>query len=156
MIEDDGGDNATYTRKVNELAGTINRTYGSLGFNPVQIHSQQLSQDEYLAVLRLGDVALNTCVREGLSTTSMEYVACQRNREGVLIISEFSGTASNMPDAIKVNPWDSTRVADQIYNALTMGRTQRKRVHKVLYDYITSGNVEHYVSSMLQSLVQIL
>ncbi|KAF5127208.1 Trehalose-phosphatase [Metarhizium anisopliae] len=155
-IEDDGGDNATYTRKVNELAGTINQTYGSLGFNPVQIHSQQLSQDEYLAVLRLGDVALNTCVREGLSTTSMEYVACQRNREGVLIISEFSGTASNMPDAIKVNPWDSTQVADQIYNALTMGRTQRKRVHKGLYDYITSGNVEHYVSSMLQSLVQIL
>lgn len=155
-IEDNDGDNVVYTRKVNELAGSVNRKYGSLGFTPVQMQGQQLSQDEYFAVLRLGNVALNTCVREGLSTTSMEYVACQQSRNGVLIISEFSGTASNMPQAIKVNPWDSTQVADQIHKALTMATEQRKRMQNVLYDRITTENVQFYVDSMLQRLVQVL
>lgn len=155
-MEDNDGDDFTYMSKVNKLAGSINSTYGSLGFSPVQLQSQQLSRDDYLAVLRLGDVALNTCVREGLSTTSMEYVTCQRDRHGVLIISEFSGTASNMPEAIKVNPWDSTQVADEIYKALTMGMMQRKGIHDNLYGHVMKENAEYYVNSMLQSLVRVL
>jgi trehalose 6-phosphate synthase/phosphatase len=143
-------------RRVKELASSVNRTYGSLGFTPVQLQAQKLSQDEYFAILRRGDVALNTCVREGLSTTSMEYVACQQSTNGVLIISEFSGTASSMPEATMVNPWDSAQVADQIHKALNMAPEQRKRLQNVLYDHLTKGNVQFYVDSMLGLLVQVL
>lgn len=86
----------------------------------------------------------------------MDYVACQQSRNGVLFISEFSGTASNMPEAIKVDSWESTQVPDQIHKALIMAAGQRKRVHDVLCEYITTGNVQFYVNNMLQRLVQVL
>lgn len=155
-MEDDDGDNLIYARQVNDLASSINQTYGSLDFTPVQIHAQTLSQDEYFAVLRLGDVAVNTCVREGMSTTSLEYVACQRDSHGPLIISEFSGTASSLEEAIRINPWDVRQVADQINNALTMSPQRRNRTHKALYKRVVEGNVQLCVSSMLRRLIKVV
>ena len=52
----------------------------------------------------MGDVAANTCVREGLSVTSLEYIVCQKETKGTLILSEFSGTAE-LQEALLVNPW---------------------------------------------------
>ncbi|KAL7787002.1 family 20 glycosyltransferase [Trichoderma ceciliae] len=155
-MEDDDGDGTAYARKVNELANSINQVYGSLDFTPVQLHAQKLSQDEYFALLRLGDVAVNTCVREGISTTSLEYVACQRDSHGPLVISEFSGTASSLEEAIRINPWDVGQVADQINNALTMTPDRRKRMHKALYKHVVDEDVELCVNGMLQRLVKVL
>ncbi|KAJ4865407.1 glycosyltransferase family 20 domain-containing protein [Trichoderma breve] len=155
-VEDDDGDNILYARQVNDLASSINQTYGSLDFTPVQIHTQRLSQDEYFAVLRLGDIAVNTCVREGMSTTSLEYVACQRESHGPLIISEFSGTASSLEEAIRINPWDVGQVADEMNNALKMSQKQRNRMHRALYQRVVEGNVQLCVSTMLRRLIKVL
>ncbi|KAL6857377.1 glycosyltransferase family 20 protein [Trichoderma novae-zelandiae] len=155
-MADDDGDNIVYARQVNDLASSINQAYGSLDFTPVQIHNQKLSQDEYFAVLRLGDVAVNTCVREGMSTTSLEYVACQRDSHGPLIISEFSGTASSLEEAIRINPWDVGQVADEIHRALTMSPKERNQMHTALYKRVVQSNVQLCVSSMLKRLIEVL
>jgi trehalose 6-phosphate synthase/phosphatase len=155
-MEDDEHDNITYTRQVNDLANSVNQAYGSLDFTPVQIHTQKLSQDEYFAVLRLADVAVNTCAREGMSTTSLEYVACQQDTHGPIIISEFSGTASSLEEAIRINPWDASQVADQINNALTMKKEQRYCMHSALYKRVVEGNVQICVSSILRRLIKVL
>lgn len=155
-MEDDDGESIAYARKVNELVNLINQDYGSLDYAPVQLHAQKLSQDEYFALLRLGDVAINTCVREGMSTTSLEYVACQRDSCGPLIISEFSGTASNLEEAVQINPWDIVQVADQINNALVMTPERRSRMHKALYKRVAGDNVELCVNGMLRRLIRVL
>jgi trehalose-6-phosphate synthase len=73
-------------------------------------HSQSLTTDEYFALRRSGDLALFTSVRDGMSTTSLDYVVCQQGTHGPVLISEFSGTASNPKEAIHINPWDTTSV----------------------------------------------
>lgn len=151
-MEDDDGESIAYARKVNELVNLVNQEYGSLDYGPVQLHNQKLSQDEYFALLRLGDVAINTCVREGMSTTSLEFIACQRDRRKPLIISEFSGTASNLEEAIQINPWDILQVADQINNALNMKPERRSQMHKALYKRVVGGNVQLCVNGMLSRL----
>jgi trehalose 6-phosphate synthase/phosphatase len=155
-LADDDSENIAYARKVNELVNLINQDYGSLEHAPVQLHTQKLSQDEYFALLRLGDVAINTCVREGMSTTSLEYIACQRDRLGPLIISEFSGTASNLEEAIQINPWDIVQVADQINSALTMTLQTRSRMHKALYKRVVGDNVQICVNDMIDGLRKIV
>ncbi|KAM0450612.1 hypothetical protein ACHAPV_004776 [Trichoderma viride] len=155
-MEDDDGESIAYARKVNELVNWINQDYGSLEYAPVQLHNQKLSQDEYFALLRRGDVAINTCVREGMSTTSLEYIACQRDSHGPLTISEFSGTASNLKEAVQINPWDIVQVADQINNALTMTPERRSRMHKALYKRVVGDNVELCVNGMIARLMKVL
>jgi trehalose-6-phosphate synthase len=84
----------------------INSTYGSLEFSPVHYHHHHLDQDDYFALLSVADTALITSVRDGMNTTSHEFVACQQENHGPLILSEFTGTAGSLSAAILVNPWD--------------------------------------------------
>lgn len=139
--------------RVNELVMQINGTYGSLGFSPVQHYPQYLSQEEYYALLRAADIGLITSVRDGMNTTSLEYVVCQRDAHGPLILSEFSGTAGSLRDAIHINPWDLSDVAKQINNALTMSEEKRLAMQSHLYHHVTTNNVQGWSTKFLRKLV---
>ncbi|TWU77871.1 threalose-6-phosphate phosphatase [Metarhizium rileyi] len=151
-IEEDDNEEAKYATKVNELVTEINCKYGSLDYMPIQLHSQSLSTDEYFALMRSGDVALFTSVRDGMCTSSLEYVVCQQNAHGPTMLSEFSGTASSLKEAIHINPWDVVGVADQIYNALNMSEEDRQTMHAALYGRITEHDVEYWISTLLRRL----
>ncbi|TAQ85370.1 hypothetical protein B7494_g6307 [Chlorociboria aeruginascens] len=142
--------------KVSELVAKINGLYGSLGFSPVQHYPQYLSQEEYLALLRCADIGLITSVRDGMNTTSMEYVVCQRDDHGPLILSEFSGTAGSLKDAIHINPWDLTGVAHQINYALTMGAEKKLFMHGNLYHHVTTRDVQAWSTNYVKRLLQVL
>ncbi|KAI1640745.1 glycosyltransferase family 20-domain-containing protein [Biscogniauxia mediterranea] len=139
--------------RVNELVMKINGAYGSLGFSPVQHYPQYLEPDEYFALLRAADIGLITSVRDGMNTTSLEYVVCQRDTHGPLILSEFSGTAGSLRDAIHINPWDLTDVAKQINNALTMSAEKRMSMQSNLYRHVTTQNVQTWIARFLRKLV---
>lgn len=142
--------------KVSDLVAKINGLYGSLGFSPVQHYSQYLSQDEYLALLRVADIGLITSVRDGMNTTSLEYVICQRDGHGPLILSEFSGTAGSLKDALHINPWDLGGVASEINNALTMSEEKKEVMHHSLYKHVTTRNVQAWSNSFLKRLLVVL
>ncbi|AEO60371.1 glycosyltransferase family 20 protein [Thermothelomyces thermophilus ATCC 42464] len=142
--------------RVNELVMKINGAYGSLGFSPVLHYPQYISQDEYFALLRAADIGLITSVRDGMNTTSLEYVICQRQSAGPLILSEFSGTAGSLKDAIHINPWNLTAVAEQINNALTMPQDRRQAMEQSLLSHVTSKNVQFWIAGFLRRLITIL
>jgi trehalose 6-phosphate synthase/phosphatase len=91
-----------------------------------------------------------------MSTTSLEYVVCQQNVHGPIIISEFSGTASNLEEAVHINPWDTVGVANQIYEALTMSEEERQTMHAALYRRITEKDVGHWVTTVLRRLRRVV
>jgi len=142
--------------KVSELVAKINGLYGSLGFSPVQHYPQYLAQEEYLALLRAADIGLITSVRDGMNTTSLEYVVCQRDDHGPLILSEFSGTAGSLKDAIHINPWDLTGVAQQINYALTMDSEEKDAMHDSLYYHVTTRTVQAWSTNFLKRLLTVL
>ena len=142
--------------KVSDLVMKINGAYGSLGYSPVQHYPQYLSQNEYIALLRAADVALITSVRDGMNTTSLEYVVCQRDDHGPLILSEFSGTAGSLKDALHINPWDFSSVARAIDEALTMSEPKKALMHHSLYRHVTNKNVQAWSNSLIKRLISVL
>ncbi|KAK6829357.1 glycosyltransferase family 20 protein [Apiospora arundinis] len=144
------------TSRVNELVTRINGSKGSLTYSPLQHYPQCLSQEEYFALLRAADIGLITSVRDGLNTTSLEYVVCQRESHGPLILSEFSGTAGFLPGAIHINPWDLSGVAKKIEHALTMPSDQRQLMQNQLYNHVAEHNVQSWVAKFLFGLVDVL
>lgn len=157
IVEAEKGDpeNKISTR-VNELVMKINGQYGSLGFSPVQHYPQYLDQDEYFALLRAGDIGLITSVRDGMNTTSLEYIVCQKEGQGPLILSEFSGTAGSLGDAIHINPWDVSGVAEKINFALTVSEDRRMAMQSSLYRHVTSHNVQTWISKFIRKVYNVL
>ncbi|KAG6004209.1 hypothetical protein E4U21_001317 [Claviceps maximensis] len=153
-IEDDGGEvEAHYASKVGSMVNSINCKYGSLGYLPIQLHSESLSTDEYFALLRSGDVALFTSIRDGMSISGLEYVVCQQNTYGCTILSEFSGTADHLEEAMHINPWDTDGVAMRIHEALSMSVQRRQAMHMALYQRITQHDVRHWINTNLGCLM---
>ena len=154
--EKNDNDESKIATRVNELVMKINGEYGSLGFSPVQHYPQYLKQDEYFALLRAADIGLITSVRDGMNTTSLEYIVCQKQGHGPLILSEFSGTAGSLGDAIHINPWDLTDVAEKIDSALTMSDAQREAMQTPLYRHVTSHNVQTWISKFVRKVHNVL
>lgn len=142
--------------RVNELVMKINGQYGSLGFSPLQHYPQYLDQDEYFALLRAGDIGLITSVRDGMNTTSLEYVVCQKEGHGPLILSEFSGTAGSLVDALHINPWDISGVAEKINLALTMSDDRRMAMQGSLYSHVTTQNVQSWITKFVRKVYTVL
>ncbi|RDA89474.1 hypothetical protein CP533_3632 [Ophiocordyceps camponoti-saundersi (nom. inval.)] len=152
---DDDGEARVGTR-VNELIMKINGQYGSLGFSPVQHYPQYLSQDEYFALLRAADIGLITSVRDGMNTMSFEFVVCQKYGRSPLMLSEFSGTATSLGDAIHINPWDLTGVADRIHAALTMPDEARADMQSRLYRHVTMHDAQAWMAKLIRKACTVL
>ncbi|TPX43022.1 hypothetical protein SeMB42_g04895 [Synchytrium endobioticum] len=141
--------------KVSELVSRINGAFGSLEFTPVHHFHQHLEQDEYLALLSLADAALITSVRDGMNTTSHEFVACQQENLGPLILSEFTGTAGSLSAAMLVNPWDYVGVSTVIHEALTMSHEEKFNKHQQLYDHVLNHTALFWAASFVSQLREV-
>lgn len=110
---------------VNELVGRINGQYGTADSMPIHFLNKSVNFDELCALYAVADVALITSTRDGMNLVSYEYIACQQENHGVLILSEFAGAAQSLHGAKIVNPWSTEEVAQAIYEALTMKAEDR-------------------------------
>jgi trehalose 6-phosphate synthase/phosphatase len=146
-------DDNKIVNKISDLVARINGNYGSLSFTPVQHFPQYLTREEYFALLRVADVGLITSVRDGMNTTSLEYVICQKENKGPLIISEFSGTAGSLGGAIHINPWDLGGVADSINDALKMSDQERDEQFAKSYKHVIANNVQAWTNNFLKKLM---
>lgn len=153
VVEETEDSGNKISKKVSELTSKINGLYGSLSYSPVQHYPQYLSRDEYFALLRVADVALITSVRDGMNTTSLEYIVCQRDNHGPLILSEFSGTAGSLSSAIHINPWDLGGVAHAINHALCMSPEAKENQHKKSYKHVTTKTVQAWSNTYLKRLL---
>lgn len=151
-IEERDGKHEKTESKITELVVRINSTFGTLQYTPVKYSAQYLCKNEYFAFLRLADVALITSVRDGMNTTALEYVVCQHKSHAPLIISEFSGTADSLRDAIQINPWSMRGVSDAILRALTMSNQEKTQTHARLYQQVMSSGVQSWVRKYIQRL----
>lgn len=140
-------------KKVAELVSLINLRFGSFNHTPVLHYQIRINRDEYLALLRVADLALTTSLRDGMNTTSLEFVVCQQRKKSPLILSEFTGTASVLQDAILVNPWDSVGVARTINRCLEMPQDERIKLEDALYQKVAANTIQSWTSTFLEHLI---
>ncbi|OZJ03390.1 hypothetical protein BZG36_04003 [Bifiguratus adelaidae] len=140
--------------KIADHVSQINSKYGSLDFTPVHHYHQHIDRDEYYALLSVADLALITSVRDGMNTTSLEYVVCQQKNNAPLILSEFTGNAGSLSAAVIVNPWDYKGVSKAIYDCLSMSEEERLQRHTQLYQHLVSHDARFWAQSFVKQLIE--
>ncbi|CAE6434882.1 unnamed protein product [Rhizoctonia solani] len=137
---------------VNELVGRINGRFGTVEFMPIHFMHKSLAFDELCALYAVSDVCLVTSTRDGMNLVSYEYIACQQERQGAMILSEFAGAAQSLNGSIVVNPWDSQQVADAIHEAVTMSPETRAENQKKLFKYVTKYSSAYWGTSFVREM----
>ena len=138
--------------EVERLVGEINGLYGKPGKTPVQYIYNTVSPAELGALYRLADVAFVSPIRDGLNLVAKEYVACRDDGGGVLILSEFAGAASELGEALRINPWDIEGTAAQLERALDMGFGERNERMLPMQRRVVENDVHRWVDRFMRSL----
>ncbi|QRV91345.1 glycosyltransferase family 20 protein [Ceratobasidium sp. AG-Ba] len=145
-------DSPKLERQVSELVAHINGEYGSLDFIPVHHYHQTIKKDEFYALLSVADLALITPLRDGMNTTSMEFVICQeRHGKSPLVLSEFMGISHHMSDALQINPWNLGDVAAAINRGLTMTAQDKESRQSSLYKIVTTYTSYNWAAMLIKN-----
>lgn len=128
-------------REIESTVGRINGRYSSLSWRPIIYQYKSLTFNELVALYDLSDIGLITPLRDGMNLVAKEYIACQVENKGVLILSEMAGAAAELNEAIIINPVDNIEMAEAIFMALEMKSEEKHaRLEKMQYR-ISSYNV---------------
>jgi trehalose 6-phosphate synthase len=88
-----------------------------------------------------------------MNLVAKEYVAAQDPEDpGVLILSRFAGAASQLTDAVLVNPYSAEEVSDAIATALDMDRDERKRRWSAMMESIRREDVIWWRQTFVDAL----
>ncbi|KAK4177898.1 glycosyl transferase [Triangularia setosa] len=140
---------------VNELVGRINGRFGTIEFMPIHFLHQSVSFDELTALYAVSDVCLVSSTRDGMNLVSYEYIATQRERHGVMILSEFTGAAQSLNGSLIVNPWNTEELANAIHDAVTMSPEQREANYRKLERYVFKYTSAWWGQSFVTELTRI-
>ncbi|CCC71761.1 hypothetical protein NCAS_0I00930 [Naumovozyma castellii] len=122
---------------VNELVGRINGQFGTIEFVPIHFMHRSIPFEELISLYAVSDVCLVSSTRDGMNLVSYEYIACQEEKKGSLILSEFAGAAQSMNGALIVNPWNTDQLCESINEALTLPDEKKAANWEKLYKYIS-------------------
>jgi trehalose 6-phosphate synthase/phosphatase len=147
-------DSPKLERQVSELVAHINGEYGSLDFVPVHHYHQTLKKDEFYALLSVADLAVITPLRDGMNTTSMEFVIAQeKTKKSPLVLSEFMGISKHMEDALQVNPWSLVDVAAAINQGLLMSEPEKLGRHQKLHKVVVTHTSHTWAAVLAKMLL---
>lgn len=138
-------------KTVEEQVSTINGKYSTLHWQPILYRYNHLDFDELCSLYQTADIALITPLRDGMNLVAKEYVASCFDK-GVLILSEFTGAANELSEAILVNPTDSSEIANAISFALNMPIDEQRKRLSFMQKRLSEYDVLKWVSEFLEQL----
>ncbi|MBN2361579.1 MAG: bifunctional alpha,alpha-trehalose-phosphate synthase (UDP-forming)/trehalose-phosphatase, partial [Deltaproteobacteria bacterium] len=140
------------TDEVNRLVGSINGRFGSASSVPVHYLYRSVARSDLVAMYRAADVMLVTPLRDGMNLVAKEFVASRVDEDGVLVLSEFAGAASEMGEAILVNPYDVDQMAAQISQALLMPAEERRERMRALRRRVFDYDAHRWAETFIDEL----
>lgn len=139
-------------REVYEMVSRINARHGSIDFVPVALLHQPVPIERLGALYAAADAMLVTPLRDGMSFQAKEYVAARLDGTGALVLSELSGAAPELDEALIVNPYDTGGVAVAIELALTMSLDEQRARMSALRRSVTSRDVHRWARCFVGDL----
>ena len=131
------------------LAERINERFGTEGYLPVILLREHHEPPQVFELYRAADVVYVSSLHDGMNLVAKEFVAARDNEAGVLVLSQFTGAAQEMPEAFLVNPYDIEQASGALAAALSMPPAeQRQRMH-ALRRHIAEFNVYRWAGRML-------
>ncbi len=139
-------------REIERQIGEINGAFTDVGWVPIHYIYRSLDREELIAYYRASEIALITPLKDGMNLVAKEYCASQTEEKGVLILSEFAGTASQFHEyALLVNPYDIEGVADAIHEACFMDPNEIRRRMRGLRRSVQRQNIYSWVNRFLRT-----
>ncbi len=138
-----------------QLVGRVNGEHGSIGYMPVWYLYRFMPFKKLTALYNAADVALITPLRDGMNLIAKEFVATKNGGPGVLILSEMTGAASELGEALTVNANDKTAIVRAIQEALEMPLAEQCERNRVMQERLKRYDIVRWSTDFIHALNEI-
>jgi trehalose-6-phosphate synthase len=157
-----GAPSRTHIKRYHDLlaeveaeADRINWRFQSDRWKPIVFLNRRHSHDEIAAYYRVADLCMVTSLHDGMNLVAKEFLAARRDERGVLILSQFTGAARELRDALLVNPYDIDQSAEAIRVALEMEPEDKQlRIHRMRRT-IKEHNIYRWAGNLITELCEV-
>lgn len=138
--------------EVEARIGRLNGKYATLRNSPIHFIHGSVEFTDLCAMYSLADVALVTPLIDGMNLVAKEYLACQRDNPGLLILSEFAGAAEELFNAFLVNPYDARAVAETLAAALVLSPDEKRARNQAMRERVMRCDAQHWAQTFINDL----
>lgn len=138
-----------FERQVSELTENINRRFAGQGPPPIILAIRHHRSSEVYIHYRAADVCFVSSLHDGMNLVAKEFIACRDDDRGVLVLSQFTGAARELPESLIVNPYDTDQCAVALHVALTMPEQEQCARMRLMRGLIQEFNVYRWAGRML-------
>jgi trehalose 6-phosphate synthase len=143
-------------REVTQSVIRINATFGNSDWTPIVLINENVDSDLLAAVYRAADLCIVSSLQDGMNLVAKEFVGCQLDERGVLILSRFTGSAEEIDGALLINPFNIDGFVAGIRTALEMAPEERKRRMHRMRRQLRNSTIFDWLDAILARATQIM
>jgi trehalose 6-phosphate synthase len=134
---------------VEQLADRINARFAKNGYRPIVLLRAHHEPPTVFRYLRAANVCYISSLHDGMNLVAKEFVAARDDEHGVLVLSQFTGAARELTEALIVNPYDLEEASAALATALAMPAEEQKDRMRSMRAFISEFNVYRWAGRML-------
>jgi trehalose 6-phosphate synthase len=142
-------------REVEEKVRELNQMFQTKTWRPVLYLKAHHEHRDIWAYYRHADFCMVTSLHDGMNLVAKEFVSVRDDEDGALILSRFAGASHELRDALIVNPYDLTGMAEAIRAALEMPPEERRARMVRMRHSVIDHNIYRWAGMLLSELARI-
>jgi trehalose 6-phosphate synthase len=135
--------------RLHALEERINKRFTRDGRKAIILKAEHHEPEQVNRYYRAAQVCMVTSLHDGMNLVAKEYVAARDDERGVLVLSQFTGAANELYEALIVNPYHVEQTAEALYQGLTMPEYEQQERMRSMRAQVRDFNVYRWAGRML-------
>ncbi len=135
--------------RVEALAAEINARWGTATWKPIALLRAHHEPPTVFRYYRAAELCYVSSLHDGMNLVAKEFVAAREDGQGVLLLSQFTGAARELTEALVVNPYDLRQASSAMAAALSMPADEQRERMLSMRRLVSEFNVYRWAGRML-------
>ncbi len=134
---------------VEQVAARINERFGQGDYRPIVLLRSHHEPPAVFQYYRAADLCYVSSLHDGMNLVAKEFIAAREDESGVLVLSQFTGAARELTEALIVNPYDLDEASAALATALNMSVDEKRDRMRSMRAFVSEFNVYRWAGRML-------
>ena len=132
-----------------KLVERINQRFRQGEYQPIILKLAHHEPPTVFRYYRAADVCYVSSLHDGMNLVAKEFVSARDDEAGVLVLSQFTGAARELTEALIVNPYDLDQASAALAAALDMPPDEQRDRMRAMRALLAELNVYRWAGKML-------
>jgi trehalose 6-phosphate synthase len=140
---------------VERTAARINQRFGEGAYQPIILLRAHHEPPQVFRYYRGADLCYVSSLHDGMNLVAKEFAAARDDERGVLLLSQFTGAARELSEALVVNPYDLEEASAAMARALAMPPEEQRERMRAMRAFLAEFNVYRWAGRMLMDAARL-